>query len=464
MIYEKEILILKIVILGAGEVGYHIANRLSDERKEVVVIDKDEQALKRIGDAVDAQIVKGSGSSPSVLEEAGLEDASLFLAVTDTDQINLVACLFADFISPKTKKLARLRDADYTNYENKLRLETPHIDTIINPDIEAVKTIERMIHVPEAVDVEEFADGKIKLIGIRMAESSPLNGIRLIDLPKMSGNNRILITAVIREEKLIIPQGNDRLMAGDLIYFVCEQDRLHDALSMFGKYARTIRNVMVVGGGRIGFRVANLLESKSIHTKIIEKDPACCDMLAAQLNRSIVLQGDGSDQSLLKEENIQDMDLVITVTGDEETNILASLLSKRMGAKQTITRISKFSYFPLVEAIGIENIVSPRLSAVNTILQHIRKGNVLSAISIKGEQAEVMEAVATESSHFIGKPLYDLSFPKGSLVVGLKRGNDVIIPSGSTVIEPNDQITIFASRNVVAKIEKILTVKLKFFG
>ncbi|MFP4387490.1 MAG: NAD-binding protein, partial [Desulfococcaceae bacterium] len=227
--------------------------------------------------------------------------------------------------------------------------------------------------------------------------------------------------------------------------------------------AEPVRRVLIIGGGRIGVRLAQRLEKRAIQTKIIEQSEERCGELADELNRAVVLCGDGSDQDLLREENVRDVDVVVTLTNDEETNILASLLAKRMGARKTITKISKFSYFPLMMAIGIEQVVDPRLSAINTILQHIRRGKVLSAVSIKGEAAEVIEAEAMETSDIVGKPLKTIQFPKGSLVTALLRGEDVIIPSGDSVIRPGDRIVIFARREAIPKVEKILAVKLEFF-
>jgi trk system potassium uptake protein TrkA len=454
---------LKIIIVGAGEVGYHIASHLSLENKEVVIIDKDPEAIRRISDSLDVQTVEGSGSSPVVLEEAGIRNAEIILAVTDSDEANLVACLVANMLSPTTKKLARVRDGDFDQYYNHLREHAPNIDTIINPEIEVVKTIESMMRVPGAVDVGEFADGRIKFIGIYLDKNSRLAGVKLVDLPEKIPNGRPLIAAVVREEELIIPRGNDRLMPGDLVYFISEEEKLADTLAVFDKFDQPVNRALIVGGGNIGFRLARSLEEKAIYCKIIEKDPARCTRLAEGLNKAVVLCGDGSDQGLLAEENIQDMDVVVTLTSHEETNILASLLATRMGAKRSITRISKFSYFPLMKAIGIEQVVSPRLSAVNTILQHIRRGKVLSAISIKGEQAEVMEALALETSDIVDKPLKRISFPKGSMVAGIIRGDDIIIPTGDSVIQPDDRIIIFAIRQAIPKVEKILAVKLEYF-
>jgi trk system potassium uptake protein TrkA len=454
---------LKIIIVGAGEVGFHIASRLVLENKDVVVIDKDPAAFRRVSDNLDVQAVSGSGSSPVVLEEAGIQDAEILLAVTDSDETNLVACLVADIISPSTKKLARIRSADFDEYHEPLRENAPHIDTIINPDVEVVKTIYRLMSVPGAVDIGEFADGRLNFVGVNLEDDSQLADARLADLPALISKTRLLIAAVVRGDELIIPRGSDRLKAGDLVYFIGEKDKLLDTLSLFNKYDQPIKRALIVGGGRIGFRLARLLEEHAIYCKIIERDPDRCTYLAERLNRSVVLCGDGSDQELLSEENIQDMDMVIMLTQDEETNILASLLAKRMGARKAITRISKFSYFPLTQAIGIEKIVSPRLSAINTIMQHIRKGKVLSDISIKGEQAEVIEAVALETSGIVGKPLRDISFPKGAMVAGIVHKETIIIPTGDSVIQPNDRVIIFARKEAVAKIEKILAVKLEYF-
>ena len=454
---------MKVVIIGAGEVGFNVASRLVNENKDVVVIDKDHEAIRRVSDNIDVQVVNGSGSSPISLDEAGLKDAEILLAVTNSDEANLVACLVADILSPSTKKLARIRNADFDQYHDNFRKYAPHIDTLINPEIEVVKTIDRMMNMPGVVDVGEFADGRIKFIAILLDKDARLAGTRLLELSSISEKQRPLIVAVIREEKLIIPGGNDRLLAGDLVYFICEEEKLLDTLTVFDKHAEPAERVLIIGGGKIGIRLARFLDEKPVYTKIIEKNPDRCAKLAEQLNKVVVLHGNGSDQELLKEENIQDIDVVVTLTGDEEINILASLLAKQMGARKTITKISKFSYFPLMSTIGIEQVVSPRLSAINTILQHIRRGKVLSSISIKGEQAEFMEAVALETSDIVGKPLKDISFPKGALVAGIIRKKNFIIPTGDSIVNPNDMIIIFARKQAIPKVEKILAVKLEYF-
>ena len=454
---------MKILIVGAGEVGFHIASHLARENKDVVIIDKDPAAIRHVSDNIDVQVVNGSGSSPVILEESGIKEAEILLAVTDSDETNLVACLVANLISPSTKKIARIRHADYDKYNEIFREHAPHIDTLINPEVEVVKTINRLIKVPCAVEVEEFSDGRVKFVGIHLDKSARLVDVRLSDIYAVTGKQSPLISAVVRDEELIIPRGNHRLKAGDLIYFISEKDRLIESLSIFDKHVEPIDRVMIIGGGSIGFRLATLLEKDSVYTKIIEKNPNRCTELAEKLNKAVVLHGDGSNQELLRAENVRNMDVVVTLTNDEQTNILTSLLAKRMGAPKIITKISKFSYFPLMSMIGLEQVVSPRLSAINTIIQHIRRGKVLSAKSIKDEQAEIMEAVALETSDIVGKPIKEISIPEGTLVTGIIRNDTVIIPTGESVIEPGDRIIIFAKRQAIPKIEKILAVKLEYF-
>ncbi|HSO61211.1 MAG TPA: Trk system potassium transporter TrkA [Desulfobacterales bacterium] len=454
---------MRVVIIGAGEVGFHIARHLSIEKKDVVVIDEDPEAIRRVSDHLDVQVITGSGSNPAVLEEAGIRGADIMLAVTDRDETNLVACMVTDLLAPNTHKIARIRAAGFDDFHETFRSQAPHIDTIINPLTEVVKTIYQLMSVPGAADVGQFADGRIKFVGVYMETTSRLAGVKLSDLPAKAGTVRPLIAAVVREDHLIIPRGKDRLMPGDLVYFISEEEKLFETLAVFGKHADPIKRVLIIGGGRIGYRLAALLEEKSISSKVIDKNLDRCSLLAERLNETVVLCGDGSDQALLAEENICEMDVVVTVTDDEETNILTALLATRMGARKSIAKIDKFGYFSLMKAIGIEQVVSPRLSAINSILQHIRKGKVLSAMSIKGEQAEVMEAVALETSDIVGRPLRDVDFPKGAMVVGVIRAGKIIIPSGASVIAPEDRVIIFAQRDAIPKIESILAVKLEYF-
>ena len=454
---------MKIIIVGAGEVGYNIASRLASENKRVVVIDKDIDAIQRLSENLDVQVIMASGSSPKVLIDAGINETDILLAVTDSDETNLVTCLMANMISPTTKKLARIRNQDFDSYYDRFKKENPHIDTIINPEIEVVNTIRKLMVVPGAVDVGDFADGQVKYIGLRIDRHSPMAGMKLIDFSSKFGEDRPLIAAIIRNNEVIVPRGSNKIEPGDLIYFVSETEKLEKMLMLFGKKIIPIQRALIIGGGRIGERLANLLEADSIKTKIIEADIARCHYLSEKMEKTIILHGDGSDQKLFLEENVGQSDVVVCVTNVDETNILVSLLAKNLGIENTITRISKSNYFPLLATIGIEKVVSPRLSAVSSILKEVRKGKVLSDISILGERGEFIEAIALETSDITDRPLRKISFPKGAILVCILRDGHIMIPAGNSVVKPNDRIIMFAVKHAVKKLEKLLTVKLDFF-
>jgi trk system potassium uptake protein TrkA len=453
---------LKIIVIGAGEVGYHVASRLCAENKNVVVIDKNAAAIRRVNEELDVQTITGSGSNPVALEDAGLKEAEILLAVTDSDETNLVACLVADLISPSTKKLARIREGVWDQYHEQFRDNPPHIDSIINPEIEVVKTIERLLFVPGIADVGEFEDGRIQFVGTVLDEHARLCGVQLSDMADVVGKSPPLIASIVRGDELIIPTGKDRLRPNDLVYVVCKKESLIETLKIFDKQAEELKRVLIIGGGRIGYRLAKRLEEKPLYIKIIERDSERCSVLAESLNKALVLCADGSDQKILTAENIQDMNAVVSVTDNEETNILVSLLSKRRGVRKAITKVDRLGYYSLMSTIGIHRIVSPRLSAVNSILQHIRRGKILSDITLRGEQAEVIEAVALETSGIVGKPLRKISFPKEAILTSIITGQDIEIPAGDSVVRPGDRIIIFAKRQAIPKIEKFLTVKLEF--
>ncbi len=450
---------MRIVIVGAGEVGFHLAERFTRENKDVVVVDLNAAALKRVSETLDVQTIKGSGSSPRVLKDAGITGAEVLLAVTNSDEINLIACFFANELSPQTRKIARIRNDEYTDFKGALAKDILNISMVINPDVEVVHSILRIIEAPGAVEIKDFADGRVKMIGIPLPENSSFNGVKLMHLREHVDGLHFIIAAIIREDRLIIPKGGDRLRAGDLIYLVCQAEDMMKSLQVFGVRGESIRNVLIIGGGKIGYLMASELESRSINTKIIDMDPDRGDFLSSELDKTIVLLGDGTDHELLQEENIADMDLVIALTGDEETNVLSCLLAKRLGAAKTITRINKFAYMPLVKAIGVDHIVSPRLSAINSILHNIRKGKVISAASIKNDEAEVLEAEALPTSSLIGQPLKDLKLHKAALLVCIIRGDTVIIPMGDTVIQPKDHLVILASQKTIPSVEKFIAAQ-----
>jgi trk system potassium uptake protein TrkA len=452
---------MKIIIVGAGEVGFHIAQKLSEESLDVFLIDKDPEKVRRLTENLDVQAILGSGTSPDTLRESGIEDAEMLVAATDSDEVNLIACLLARHLNPYIVKLARVRNPEYLKEKDLFGQDLLSVDQIINPESEMVETITDLMMVPGASDVINFVDGRVKLIGVTVKPDSPFVGRRLLSFKGMEG--RVLVGAIVRGEQVIIPHGEDTLEANDMAYVVVRAEELPDVFRKLGIKDEGLRRVIIVGAGETGTALATFFDKTKINVKIIEKDNQRCTSLAQTLERVIVINGDGSDKTLLQEENIGDCDFMVAVTGDEDSNVLMSILAKGLGAKKTITRISKLSYVPLVSALGIDTVVSPRLSAIRAILQHIRKGKIISVAPLKGEHAEAIEAEALESSDLVNLPLSKVKFPKGSLVGAIVRNDEIIIPLGDNVIKPKDRLIIFTLRKEVPKLEKLLTVKLEYF-
>jgi trk system potassium uptake protein TrkA len=452
---------VKIIIVGAGEVGYHIAQKLSEENQDVILIDKDPEKVKRITENLDIQAILGSGTSPRMLRDSGVDEAELLVAATDSDEVNLIACSLARHLNPYILKVARVRNAEYFEERDLLAQDLLAIDHIINPESVMVDTILNLMMVPGASDVIDFADGRVKLFGVTIAPDSPYVGRPLLSFKGVKG--RLLVGAIVRGDQVLIPRGEDTLQAHDLAYVVGRTDELPDLFQLLDIQVEESRRVFIVGAGLTGTALATALDKTKINVKIIEKDNQRCTRLAEELERVLVINGDGSDKALLEEENIRDCDFMVAITGDEENNILISLLAKAMGAKKTITRISKFSYIPLVSAIGIDTVVSPRLSAVRAILQYIRKGKIISVAPLKGEHAETIEAEALETSKIVNTPLSKVNFPKGALLGAIVRDGEIIIPGGDSVVRPKDRLIIFTLRETVPKLEKLLTVRLEYF-
>jgi len=453
--------IVKIIIAGAGEVGFHIAQRLSEENHDVALIDKDARHIKRVGENLDVQAFLGSGTSPRILKDAGIHDADLLVAATDSDEINLMACLMAKTLNPYLIKVARVRNEEYLQEGELFSKELLGIDHVINPQSEMVNTIQSIMEIPSASEVIDFVSGRVKLIGFVVTQDSPFVDRKLISFIDLRGS--VLIGAIVRGNQVVIPRGEDVIQAGDLVYVVARTAELDETLGFLGIKQEASRRVIIVGGGQTGAALAKKMDRAKISVKIIEEESATCAGLSEMLDHVIVINGDGTDKDLLEEENVRDVDFLIAVTGDEASNILMSLLAKGLGARRTVTRISKLSYAPLMSAIGIDTVVSPRLSAVRAILQHIRPGKIISVAPLKGEQAEAIEAEALETSDIVNIPLSKVKMPKGAIVGAIVRGDEIIIPRGDSVIRPKDHLIIFALQEVLPKLERLLTVKLEYF-
>lgn len=454
---------MSIIIIGAGEVGYHLAQRLSQEKQDVVVIDRDPEKIRRIQNSLDVQAIHGSGGSISLLRQAGIEEASLLIAVTNSDEVNMISCLVAGLQNKVPRKIARVRDPDYYALLPLFDKNHLDIDLVINPDREVVEMILKLMEVPGSVRVADFADGLVRMIGLPMLPDNPLIGKSLSEIRSKYPKANTLIVAIQRGGKIFIPKGHDTLQAQDIVFSVSPRDRIDETIEILGNKKRSIKKVMILGGGLIGLQLAMGLESRDIQVKVIEQDETRCLEIAEKCRKAVTLKPDGVLQDVMVEENVGDMDTFIAVTEDEESNVMLSLLAKKLGTKRVITLINKVAYSPLIHSLGIDIVVSPRLAAFNRILQFLRRGKILSVSTLPDENAEAFEAVALETSDLVGRPLKEINFPKEAIIGAVVRDSQVIIPNGSTIIQPGDRVTIFTLTSAIPKVEKALTVKLEYW-
>lgn len=443
---------MRAIIVGAGEVGFQLARFLSAENVDVVVIDKNKAKLTRISDELDVALTEGEGGSPSVLKNAGADEADILLAVTDMDETNMIACLVAKAMFQIPRNVARIRNLEY--FSNDVLLQSLGINPAISPEIEAAKAVIRLIEVPFAADVDDFENGKVKVIGFRIPSESKLIGktFKALNLKKP----KVLIGAIQRGNNIIIPSGNDTLKRNDIIYLPVRREDLDLVCDIIGAIAMPVKRIMILGGGRIGFYVAKSMEEQNLSVKVIEKDIKRCKFLLKSLKKSVILNGDGSDQKLLEEENIQDMDVYAAISNNEELNIMSSILAKSLGVKRVITIVNKTDYLPLAHNLGIEAVLSPRLITASTILKYVRSANILSLTTVAEGKAEIMEAEVKENSVFAGKTLQEFELPKKTLIGAIIRDNNVIIPSGEDKILINDKLIIFTLRESIKQVEKLL--------
>lgn len=452
---------MKIIIIGAGDVGFNIAQRLSEENHDVVVIEKDPVKIRSIQNALDVQALEGSGTNPSMLLEAGIKESDIIVAATDNDEANLIVCFYAQYLTDFITKIARVKNPDYMKHTEIFKQDFLNIDLIINSQSEMVASMLKLTEVPIASEVIDFVDGRVKLIGITIKEDSPLVGRRLSSFHEYEQS--ILVGIIIRGEKVVVPKGEDVIQANDLVYLVTRREDIQNIYQIMQIRREGLSRVMIVGGGETGLALAESLDTTTINTKIIELDGQRCLELSEKLEKVVVLNGDGTDRDFLIEENVDEVDIMMVLTGDEENNVLISLLGKALGAKKTVTKIAKLSYIPLVSTIGIDTVVSPRLSAIRAILQYIRKGKVVCVAPLKAEAVEAIEFEALETSDVVNTPLSKVKFPKGAIVGAIVRGEEIIIPRGQNMIKPHDHLIIFALKDAIPKLEKIFTVKLEYF-
>lgn len=446
---------MKVIIVGAGEVGFQVVRSLSKEKVDIVVVDMDGKKIKNVLDAVDVAAIEGEGGSPSTLKEIGAASADLFLALTNSDETNMIACLIAKSMFNIPRKIVRLRNPEY--YKNESLLNNLDIKQVINPEVESAKAIKRLLEVPFSSVVEDFEDGLIKVIGVKIQANCNLIGKSLKEL-RMEFKDRFLIGIIQNDDNVLIPSGDNIIRVNDIVYLPVPKDEVMSVIPLiFGNHSKPFKNIMILGGGRIGYNLALLLEKDGdFNIKIIEPDIKRCKFLTNNLSSTMVIHGDGSDRALMEEENISDMDVLAALTNNEELNIMSSLLAKKLGIEQTITIVNRVDYINLAHSLGIQVVLSPRLITASSILRYVRKESVLSLTTLAEDKAEVIEAVISEKSVLKDMPLKKAKIPKTTLIGAIIRDNEVIIPSGEDYIRVNDKVVIFTLREGIRKIEKIL--------
>jgi trk system potassium uptake protein TrkA len=458
---------MKVIVCGAGQVGSNIARYLASENNDVTVIDQSPELIQKISDQLDVRATVGFASHPGVLEAAGAADADMIIAVTLADEVNMVACQVAHSLFNVPTKIARVRHQSYLQpiWADLFSREHLPIDVIISPEIEVARAIARRLQVPGAFDMIPLADGRVKVIGVICGPNTPIINTPLRQLTGLFPNLNIEVVAIVRNDRHIIASGDEMMLPGDEVYFVCDTRHLGRAMMAFGHEETEARRIIVLGGGNIGLCLAEEIEAKhpQVTARVIEMDRSRAQAIAQRLNRTMVLHGDGLDPEILEEANVRATETVVAVTNDDEGNILASLLAKRYGCQRAITLINKTTYSPLVTTLGIDAVVSPRSITVSSILQHVRRGRIRAVHSLREGFAEIIEAEALETSSLVNQPLKDLRMPAGIIVGAIVRGEEVIIPRPSTVIKPHDRVIILAAAGQVRKVEQMFSVRLEFF-
>ena len=458
---------MKIIICGAGQVGWQIARHLSGERNDVTIIDNNGELVRRATEALDVQGVTGFASHPDVLDRAGARDADLLIAATHSDEVNMVTCQVAHSVFQVPRKIARLRSSAYLDaiYSDLYRTDHLPIDVVISPEREVAKAALQRLSAPTTFDVETFMGGRVQLLGIVLEPDSPVLNTPLRQLNEIFSSLRAIVVGIRREDRLFAPEPGDQLFAHDQIYVLSDIEDVDRTMEIFGKLPRKQHRLVIIGAGNVGLEVARTLEKRPerIRVKMIERDRARAEYAADLLERTIVLNGDGLSAELLDEADIQHADAVLAVTEDDKTNILACVRAKQSGAKMAIALFNDPTLAPMIGELNIDAYINPRATTVSTILRHIRHGRVRDIYSIGDAEAEVIEAQVLSTSSMSGHAVRDIEFPEGALIGAVQRGNRVIKPTPDTRIEEGDIVLIFALTKDVPEVERLLQVSIDFF-
>ncbi|GAB6064832.1 Trk system potassium transporter TrkA [Deferrisoma palaeochoriense] len=443
---------MRVIVVGAGEVGFHTADRLAREGHEVVVVEQNRAALRSVEERLNVLALEGNGAEARVLEEAGIGECGLFIAVTDVDEVNLVACLLAKEYGVPVK-IARVRSVAYTGRGAVLNAEKLGIELLINPMEAVAQDLINIASHAAAVEVAEFADGRILFVGYPITASSPVAGLSLAEIGELRAMYPFVVAAITRHGRTLIPRGDDTVEPDDHVFLVMRREDLGAVRYMFGLEKRQTRRIFVFGGGAVGQRVAAHFDRERAEVTLVEPDRARCEDLAARAHRATILQADITEVDVLLSEGIGKADVVVATTPNEEKNILASLLAKRHGARRALCLVDQPAYVGLVPSLGIDACISPRLSTASAILKYVRRGGVLSVATVEENQAEVLELRIPEGFPWAHRPLREVPFPRGALVGAVVRGDEAFIPTGETALEPGDRIVVFALPEAVVAVE-----------
>jgi trk system potassium uptake protein TrkA len=457
---------MKTIICGAGQVGRSIAQQLVSENNHVTIIDQSAELIDEINSQLDVKAIVGFASHPTVLRDAGADDADMIIAVTQSDEINMISCQVAHSVFGVKKKIARIRNQNYLQEDFKSLYCPDHlpIDVIISPEVEVANAIMERLHVPGAIETLVFADGSVKIISAHCVEGSVIKGLSVEHANEALLGLNSKIIGVKREGGFIIPTGRETLGVDDEIYFVASVQNTKEIMSLFGHEEKESRKIRIIGGGRVGLFLAEQMEENgNFQVKILEYKKERAEYIASKLYNTMVINGDALDQEILKEANISTTDTIIAVSNDDEVNILSSLLAKKLGCKQSISLINSVSYAPLFSSLGIDVIVSPRATTVSSILQHIRHGKVKNVSSLYDGKVEIIEAEAVESSFAAGKSASDLNEAGSVILAAVVRDSELIIPTNDFIIKASDRLIIITQSSKVKKVEKILSDKIKYF-
>jgi trk/ktr system potassium uptake protein len=455
---------MRVIIIGAGQVGSAITGALADENADVVAIDLEAGLLKNLRDEFDIQTIVGSGSNPEVLNEAGVGSADMIVAVTDSDEVNMVACAIARLRAPHAIKVARIRESAFISDDTVLGADGFGVDHAINPEFVAAQRISKLLEVSFATDVADCEPG-LKLIGVRIPQKSQLDGLTFAEARARMPDLKMLVTTRVRHGECLVPRGDDNIHSGDTLYCVSRADVLREVADFFNFTWRSTKRITIAGGAGIGGILTRQLEqNRHYKIKLIEPNPKLANELAETLENTLVLHGSPTDNNLLAEENIDECDVFIAALPEAEMNVMAALNAKKLGTRRVIALTDKVSYIPIIENAGVDAVISPRALAIGTILHHIRKGKIKTVIPYGDQgQAEAIEFVAQETSRAVGKPLKDIRFPDGAIVGAIVRNDESFIPGGNDIIQPGDDVFVFATKAAIPKLEKMMAVSLGFF-